>query len=121
MSESENERLVRSFLSGGSTLDEYLAYFADDCSYAVGNQPYVLGKETLGQAAGRFRAMVSQVDHHIDKLWCIDDRVVCELKAVYTRLDGNIVSIPCLDLFTIKTGKIKSLHVFADLSPVFMV
>lgn len=115
----ENEQLVRTFLAGTSSLDKYLEFFADDCSYRVANQSIVLGKQALAEAAGRFRGMVQKVDHRILKLWSISDRVICELEAVYTRKDGQTVSLPCLDLFTIENGKISSLQVFADLSPVF--
>jgi limonene-1,2-epoxide hydrolase len=116
---AENEQLVRTFLAGTNTLDEYLAFFADDCIYRVSNQSNVIGKEALAQAAGRFRSSVERVEHRILKLWCVTDRVICELEAIYTRKDGKTVSLPCLDIFTIESGKIRSLKIFADLSPVF--
>jgi ketosteroid isomerase-like protein len=116
---AENEHLVRTFLAGTNTLDEYLAFFADDCIYRVANQSNVIGKEALAQAAGRFRSSVERVEHRILQLWVMSDRVTCELEAIYTRKDGKTVSLPCLDIFTIESGKIRGLQIFADLSPVF--
>lgn len=115
----ENESLARRFLAGTSSLDEYLGFFNDDCVYKVANQPAVHGKDALGHAAAGFRSRVKRVEHRILSLWCLEDRVVCELEASYTRQDDQVVSIPCLDIFTIRQGLIGSLQIFADLSPVF--
>jgi hypothetical protein len=116
---SENEGLARRFLAGASSLDEYLDFFHDDCIYKVANQPAVHGKAALAQAAASFRSRVQRVEHRLLSLWCIDDRVVCELEATYTRSDDQIVTIPCLDLFTIRDNKIAALQIFADMVPVF--
>lgn len=116
---SEHEILVRRFLAGSSSLEEYLSFFTDDCLYKVANQPAVQGKASLGQAAAAFRSRVKRVEHKILSLWCLDDRVVCELEASYTRPDDQVVAIPCLDIFTIRHELIASLQIFADLSPVF--
>jgi limonene-1,2-epoxide hydrolase len=115
----ENEQIARTFLAGTSSLEEYLQFFADDCHYRVANQPPVHGKAELSQVAGRFRGMVQRVEHRILAMWSLADRVVCELEAIYTRTDGQVVALPCLDIFTINSGKISSLQIFADLSPVF--
>lgn len=116
---SENEDLARRFLAGASSLDDYLSFFQDDCIYKVANQPPVHGKAALAQAAAFFRSRVQRVEHRLLSLWCIDDRVVCELEATYTRGDGQIVTIPCLDLFTIRESRIAALQIFADMAPVF--
>lgn len=115
----ENEQIVRTFLLGTSDLEEYLQFFSDDCVYRVANQPLVQGKEELAQAAGRFRGMVQRVEHRVLSMWSVADRVVCEMDAIYTRIDGQVVTLPCLDIFSMSEGKIDSLQVFADLSPVF--
>lgn len=116
---SDNELIARNFLSGSSSLEQYLEYFADNCVYTAANQPPVHGKEELAQVAGRFRQMVQRVEHRVLSIWSVADRVVCELEATYTRKDGQVVSLPCLDIFTIDAGKIKALQIFADLMPVF--
>jgi len=116
---SENEGLARRFLAGASSLDDYLNFFHDDCIYKVANQPAVHGRVALAQAAAFFRSRVQRVEHRLLALWCIEDRVVCELEATYTRSDEQIVTIPCLDLFTIRDGKIAALQIFADMAPVF--
>lgn len=121
MMSTENENLARTFLQGTSSLEEYLQFFADNCVYRVANQPPVHGKEELAQAAGRFRGMVKRVEHRVLSIWSSAERVACELEATYTRQDGQQVSIPCLDIFTFAGGKISSLQIFADLSPVFKV
>ena len=107
------------FLGGAANLDEYLNFFADDCTYQVGNNPVIVGKEALGQSYGRFKGMVERVEHEILSSYEIENIVVIELNATYHKKDGKTVSITCLDLFTIIDQKIKSLQVFADLSPLF--
>ena len=115
----DHAAIAQRFLAGTRSLDEYLSYFSEDCVYKVANQPSVSGLEALGQAAGHFRSLVKGVKHEILSLHAFDDRVVCELIAHYTRNDGQEVSVPCLDLFTFSGGKIKTLQIFVDLSPVF--
>jgi ketosteroid isomerase-like protein len=116
---SDLTSIARSFLAGSESLDDYLAFFAEDCVYKVANQPPVEGKPALSESAARFRSMVKRVQHDILSLHAIGDRVICEITAHYTRNDGSVVSLPCLDIFTFSGSKIKRLQVFVDLSPVF--
>jgi hypothetical protein len=111
--------IAKKFLAGSESLDDYLAFFSEDCIYKVANQPSIEGKEALSASAARFRSMVKRVQHDILSLYCVDDRVICEITAHYTRNDGSVVSLPCLDIFTFSGTHIKCLQVFVDLSPVF--
>lgn len=110
---------AKKFLGGAANLDEYLGFFADGCSYQVGNNPVIIGKEALGQSYGRFKNMVERVEHEILSTYESENNVAVELNATYHKKDGSALTITCLDLFTIVDQKIKSLQVFADLSPLF--
>jgi ketosteroid isomerase-like protein len=63
--------------------------------------------------------MVQHVEHRVLAIWSVGDSVVCEIKATYTRKDGQVFCLPCLDIFTIAAGKISSLRIMTDLAPVF--
>ena len=110
---------AKKFLGGVASLDEYLSFFADDCCYQVGNNPVIVGKEALAQSYNRFKNIIERVEHEILSLYESASNVVIELNATYHKKDGSVVTITCLDLFTIVDQKIKVLQVFADLSPLF--
>ena len=107
------------FLAGARNLEEYLGFFADDCTYKVGNNPTIAGKEALEQSYSRFKNMVDRVEHEILSSYESKGNIVVELNATYHKKDGSAIKITCLDLFIINDQKIKSLRVFADLSPLF--
>jgi hypothetical protein len=107
------------FLAGARNLEEYLGFFADDCTYKVGNNPTIAGKEALEQSYSRFKNMVDRVEHEILSSYESKGNIVVELNATYHKKDGSAIKITCLDLFIINDQKIKSLQVFADLSPLF--
>jgi len=117
---TELEAVARSFLQGTDSLQDYLDFFTDDCHYKVANQPVVEGKASLSQAAARFRSMVKSVRHEVLSCYEFEDRVVCDIIATYTKNDDQVVTLPCLDIFTFSAAKIKSLQIFVDLSPLFV-
>jgi hypothetical protein len=90
---------------GTSSQEEYLQFFSDNCVYRASNQPLVHGIEKLALAAEHFRGIVQHVEHRVIAMWSFGDRVACENEKIYTRKDGQVFCISCLDIITIDEEK----------------
>jgi ketosteroid isomerase-like protein len=88
----------------------------------LGNQPPIHG-------VGAFRDLYTQVTgslggirHELHDVWTaaeLDGIRIVRMTVHYTRLDGQVVSVPCCNVFRVRDGAISEYDVFVDMSPVF--
>src|SRR4051812_45363885 len=69
-------------------------FFTDDVTFRIGNTPAVHGREAFREALRQFFSMIGGMAHQIDNVVHQHDQWVMEATVAYTRLDGNIVSLP---------------------------
>ena len=111
--------IVKQFLTQNKSIDEFAAYFTPDALYSVGNAEPIAGRDRIQSAAIYFRQQVKSVLHQIQAIWEWEDTVICELEVTYTRHDGTVLQLPCLDVFHLQGNLFRELHVYIDISPIF--
>ena len=100
-------------------VDTYVSYFTKDAVYKVGNFDPVIGPEGIRQFATPVLQTFSKVTHDIKNMWEVGDTVIIELEVTYTRKDGKVTKLPCMDIIRFEGDKTKSLQAFLDVSPAF--
>lgn len=117
-----NADIVRSAFAAveANDLDTYVSLFTNDAIYQAANFPPVTGPEGIRQFAAPVMQMFSQVTHDVKAMWEPErDTVIAEVVLTYTRKDGKVIQLPCLDVIQLSGGKIKSLQAYLDISPAF--
>jgi hypothetical protein len=120
--EGANTQLVRQmFLAGESmNVNNFAAFYAEGALYQFGNFPVAHGPQGIVDASQGFIQKVKKVLHHIDNIWEIDDEtLVVEMTVTYDRFDGKSFTLPCCDTVRVRDGKVQSLKIFMDITPVF--
>jgi ketosteroid isomerase-like protein len=100
-------------------VDAYVSYFTEGAVYKVGNFDPVIGPEGIRQFATPVLQAFSKVTHSVKNMWEVGDTVIIELEVTYTRKDGKVTKLPCLDIIRFEGDKAKSLQAFLDVSPAF--
>lgn len=111
--------IVKRFLTQTRSIDEFISYFTEDAQYVFANNPPVVGRQRIQESSTQFRKRLQGVRHEIENLWEFADTVICEMKATYTRLDGQVITLPCVDVIEFEGNLFKKLQVLMDITPVF--
>jgi ketosteroid isomerase-like protein len=117
-----NSDLVRRMFEAGESMNvnNFAKFYADDAHYQFSNFPVARGPQGIIDSSQGFLTKVRKVVHHIENLWEIDDEnVVCEMTVTYERYDGKSFTLPCCDTIKIQNGKVKTLKIYMDITPVF--
>lgn len=111
--------IVKRFLTESKSADQFASFFTEDALYRFGNGEPIIGRDRIRESSMHFRQKLKSVSHDIKTIWELGDTVVCEMEAAYTRLDGKVLTLPCLDVFSMEGDKFREMQVYMDVSPVF--
>ncbi len=100
-------------------LEKYVASFAEDASFQVGNNPPVEGREAIREAGGKMFSALKAMRHDIVQIWLEENAVIIEALVNYTRHDDQIIPVPCVTILRTDGELIKDGRVFMDATPVF--
>ena len=121
-SEGANSQLVRRMCEAGESMnvENFARFYADDSLYQFSNFPVAHGPGGIIASSQGFLDKVKKVVHNIENIWEVDeDTVVVEMTVKYDRHDGKSFTLPCCDTIRIRNGKVRSLKIFMDITPVF--
>jgi ketosteroid isomerase-like protein len=100
-------------------VETYVTYFTEDALYKVGNFDPVIGHDGIRTLAAPLVDMFTSVTHDIKNFWQVDDVVICEMDITYSRKDGKVAVIPCVDVIRFSGDKVKELLAYLDPTPAF--
>ncbi len=115
------EVVKKMFLAAEMNDDNYFTFFHDEAPYQVGNLPPAIGPEAIRKFVAPIQSAASAVVHEILSMWELGDTVICEVLVFYTRRsDGaSIGPLPGCNIIKVEGDKIKSLHAYVDIAPLF--
>jgi len=119
--EGANTQLVRRMFEAGESMNvnNFVKFYADDAVYQFSNFPVAYGPQGIINSSQGFLQKVKKVVHNIENIWEIDNEtVVVEMTVRYDRHDGKTFTLPCCDTIRIRDGKVRSLKIFMDITPV---
>ncbi len=117
---SNSDIVKRAFAAvEANDVNAYVSLFTDDAVYKAANFDQVIGPEGIRQFAAPVMQMFEKVTHDIKGMWEDGNTVIAEVLLTYSRRDGKVVTVPCVDVIRFEGGKIKSLQAYLDISPAF--
>ena len=98
---------------------EFVALLDPDAVFIFGNAPPVHGSAAIRKAADRFFDAITALRHELDKVWHINDFIICRLSVTYTARDGRLLQLPAATIWQVTGDKITDYRVYIDNSPLF--
>ena len=114
---SANERVVRSFIAAWSDLDAepLVDYFTDDGTYHNMMLDPVSGRENLLKFISGFLSNWSETRWELIHIVAQGDLVMAE-RVDQTRIGDRSVSLPCVGVFEMHKGKIRTWRDYFDMA-----
>jgi ketosteroid isomerase-like protein len=99
-----------------SSLAEFVT---DDVELRLGNADLITGKAAFVEAVNAFLGSVAGVRHDILTVYRDGDAAIVEFDVHYTRHDGDVVTLPCCNVFRLRDGLIAEYRSYIDATPVY--
>jgi len=99
--------------------DAFAAFLTEDGEFRFGNAPPVVGRPAIRAAVAGFFAAIGGCRHRLIMSWTGHGSTVCEGEVTYTRLDGSTVTVPFVNVFELRSGRIRSYRIYIDNGPLF--
>ena len=100
-------------------MDGFLAGLTEDAEVTFGNHPALKGKAAVQQGVGAFWQSIRGLTHRFINVVEGDAHSALEAKVDYVRVDGSVVTVPCVSMLTREGGLICSLRIYIDIGPVY--
>ena len=94
-------------------------FMTDDVALQLGNAETIKGKAGFVQAVTAFLGSIAGVHHEILSVYTDGDAAIVEFDVHYTRRDGNLVTLPCCNVFRLRDGLIAEYRSYMDATPVY--
>jgi ketosteroid isomerase-like protein len=95
------------------------SFMTDDVRLRLGNAEMIQGKAAFVGAVNAFLASIAGVRHEILTVYDDGDAAIVEFDVHYTRRDGNVVTLPCCNVFRLRDGLIAEYRSYMDATPVY--
>ena len=95
------------------------SFMTDDVELRLGNAETIKGKTAFVDAVKGFLASIAGVRHEILTVYEDSDAAIVEFDVHYTRLDGDVVTLPCCNVFRVRDGLIAEYRSYMDATPVY--
>ena len=99
--------------------DGFVAFLTPDAEFRFGNAPAVQGREAIHAAVAGFFCVITGCRHRLLGTWNGPGTTVGEGEVTYTRLDGSTVTIPFVNVFELRGGRVASYRIYIDNGPLF--
>lgn len=103
----------------GKDVPGFLGFLTEDCEFRFGNGPAVRGQAEVGALVGGFLGAIGGTRHTLSRTWTGDGSAVCEGEVTYTRLDGSTLTLPFVNVFDLRHGRIARYLIYIDNSALF--
>ncbi len=98
---------------------KFVSYLTPDGEFIFGNAPAAVGHAAVGAAVSGFFAAIGSCRHRLTATWDGPESAVGEGTVTYTRLDGSTITLPFVDVFHFRDGKIGRYQIYMDVNPLF--
>jgi len=104
-----------SSLDGGD-VDSFVSFLTEDVVFRFGSAEPVGGGENVRVFVAQFLGGLESISHRLEHFWEQDGRLAIEGVVTYGLKDGRRVSVPFVDVFQMRGGKIEQYLVYIDLA-----
>jgi ketosteroid isomerase-like protein len=97
----------------------FLSFLTDDARFRYANHPPAIGHTAIGAAVDGFFASIRSSHHDILNNWEPPGHLVSQGMVSYTRLDGGTVTLPFVNVFTMRDKMIQDYQIYVDATPLY--
>ena len=98
----------------------FVAGLTDDVVFTFGNHPPAVGHDAVIAGVEAFWSSIGGLHHRVQELWEVEpDVTVVWLLVDYTRLDGQVVTVPCVDILRWTGDQISDWRIVVDVAPIY--
>jgi ketosteroid isomerase-like protein len=94
-------------------------FVTDDVEVRLGNADTINGKAAFVAAVNAFLGSIAGVRHEILTVYRDGDAAIVEFDVHYTRHDGDVVTLPCCNVFRLRDTLIAEYRSYIDATPVY--
>jgi ketosteroid isomerase-like protein len=94
-------------------------FMTDDVELRLGNADIIKGRTAFVDAVNGFLGSIAGVRHEILAVYSDGDAAIVEFDVYYTRHDGDVVTVPCCNVFRLRDGLIAEYRSYIDAAPVY--
>jgi ketosteroid isomerase-like protein len=121
---TRDEDTVRQLLAAVDAGDtpRALGLLTDDVHFRFGSAEPTVGRDGVAANAAALRTTIAGLSHELDTIWAVDEpdpAVICETAVTYERHDGSRLTLPCLNVFRLREGRIADYRIYMDINPLF--
>jgi ketosteroid isomerase-like protein len=94
-------------------------FMTDDVELRLGNAEMIKGKTAFVDAVNAFLGSIAGVRHEILAVYTDGAAAIVEFDVHYTRHDGDVVTVPCCNVFRLRGGLVAEYRSYIDAAPVY--
>ncbi|HEX7344563.1 MAG TPA: nuclear transport factor 2 family protein [bacterium] len=98
--------------------DGFVAFLTDDAIFRYGSPPAIQGQENVRVYVAGFFQSIKALSHKVSAVYDSGDALFYQGEVSYTLQDNRQISLPFLNLFKMRGGKITEYLVYIDPSPL---
>lgn len=99
--------------------EAFLDFLEDDARFRFGIAPVLTGKEAIRSTINGFFAGIKGLRHDIVETWFQGQAVICQGQVTYARTDGGEVTIPFVNIWRMRNGRIREYLIYIDINPLW--
>lgn len=103
----------------GKDVPGFLAFLTPDAEFRFANNPPARGHEQIGTVVGGFLGAIGGSRHRFIHAWEDADTAACEGEVTYTRHDGSTLTVPFVNVFYLRGGKVARYLIHIDNTALF--
>lgn len=103
----------------GKDVPGFLGFLTEDAEFRFANNPPAMGQEAVGAVVSGFLGAIGGSRHRFIHAWEDGSSAVCEGEVTYTRHDGSTLTLPFVNVFYMRGGKVARYLIFIDNSVLF--
>ena len=119
-----DERIVRELLAAldAGDVETAMGFLAEDVVLRFGNAEPAVGSTSIADTAAAMANVIASMSHTMRAVWTTpqpDPAVICEMDVTYRRHDGTELTLPCVNVFRLRDGRVADYRIYMDINPVF--
>jgi ketosteroid isomerase-like protein len=123
---TSDERTVRELFAAVDAGDSEatLRFMTEDVAFRFGSAEPSIGTAAMAANSAAMAGVVAEMSHALLAMWTTgepDPAVICEMNVTYRRHDGSEITLPCVNVFRLRDGRIADYRIYMDVNPVFTV
>jgi uncharacterized protein (TIGR02246 family) len=98
--------------------DSFVSYLTEDAVFRYGSGDAVKGREAIREYVAGFFGTIQALQHRVTETWGQDGSLVCQGEVTYTKLDGNEIILPFVNVFRLDKERVRDYRIYIDPSPL---